>query len=191
MKNISKKWWQSKLLCFFCDFLNIQKCNFKECPLTWVGSFECVFTHLSWSKQPIVHLFQVLLLLTLIVKNVTKISSWSISLTLTYWNSSILDYLICLFLHFFNSTNHNIHTCQGRGRAHYNIRSWCGNFSWGFETFVNSHHGPMPLEMSFDHSLYPNSPLKKKHEELWIMNKLYDFCFLTIFNIHFFFCNHR
>jgi len=33
----------------------------------------------------------------------------------------------------------------------------------------------MPLEISFDHSLDPNYPLKKKHEELWIMNKLYDF----------------
>lgn len=39
----------------------------------------------------------------------------------------------------------------------------------------------MQLEMSFDHSLDPNSPLKKKHEELWIMNKLYDFCFLIFF----------
>ncbi len=30
--------WQSKLLCFLCDLLNIQKCNFKECPFTWVES---------------------------------------------------------------------------------------------------------------------------------------------------------
>lgn len=59
--------------------------------------------------------------------------------------------------------------------AHYNIRSWCGIFSWSFETFVNSHHGPMPLQMSFDHNLDPNSPLKKKHDELWIMNKISTF----------------
>ncbi len=117
-KNIPKKWWQSKLLCFFCDLSNIQKWNFKECPLTWVGSFDCVFTHLSWSKQPIVHLFQVLLLLTSIVKNVTIIISWSISFTLTYWNSSILDYLICLFVYFFifPTPRNNIHICEGLGR---------------------------------------------------------------------------
>ncbi len=73
---------------------------------------------LSWSKQPIVHLFQVLLLLTSIVKNVTIITSWSISFTLTYWNSSILDYLICLFVYFFifSTPRNNIHTCEGLGR---------------------------------------------------------------------------
>jgi hypothetical protein len=32
-----KKLWQSKLLCFTCDLSNIQKCSFKECPLTWVA----------------------------------------------------------------------------------------------------------------------------------------------------------
>jgi hypothetical protein len=31
----SKKIWQSKLLCFPYDLSNIQKCNFKECPLIW------------------------------------------------------------------------------------------------------------------------------------------------------------
>ncbi len=35
-KYIPKKLCQSKLLCFTCDLSNIQKCSFKECPLTWV-----------------------------------------------------------------------------------------------------------------------------------------------------------
>jgi hypothetical protein len=37
MKNILKILCQFKLLCFHCDISNIQKCNFKECPLTWVA----------------------------------------------------------------------------------------------------------------------------------------------------------
>jgi len=37
MKNILKKLWQSKLLCFICDFSNIQKCSFKECLFIWVA----------------------------------------------------------------------------------------------------------------------------------------------------------
>jgi hypothetical protein len=32
----SKKLWQSKLLCFPYDLSNVQKCNFEECPFTWV-----------------------------------------------------------------------------------------------------------------------------------------------------------
>jgi hypothetical protein len=38
-KYFKKKKWQSKLLCFTRDILNIQKCNFKECPFTWVAPF--------------------------------------------------------------------------------------------------------------------------------------------------------
>jgi hypothetical protein len=36
-KYFPKTLWQSKPLCFRCDLSNIQKCNFKECPLTWVA----------------------------------------------------------------------------------------------------------------------------------------------------------
>ncbi len=36
-RKYSKKLRQSKLLCFTHDILNIQKCNFKECPLIWVA----------------------------------------------------------------------------------------------------------------------------------------------------------
>jgi len=40
MENIPKKEKRkSKLLCFPCDLSNIQKCNFKECPFTWVAPF--------------------------------------------------------------------------------------------------------------------------------------------------------
>jgi hypothetical protein len=35
-KNITNFSQQFKLLCFTFDLSNIQKCNFKECPLTWV-----------------------------------------------------------------------------------------------------------------------------------------------------------
>jgi hypothetical protein len=37
MKNIPNKLEQSKVLGFLCDLSNIQKCNFKDCPLTWVA----------------------------------------------------------------------------------------------------------------------------------------------------------
>jgi hypothetical protein len=36
---------QSKLLCFPCDFLNIQKWKFKKCPLTWVAPLIVFLTH--------------------------------------------------------------------------------------------------------------------------------------------------
>ncbi len=36
MQNIPKYLWQSKLLCCLCDISNMQKCSFKECPLTQV-----------------------------------------------------------------------------------------------------------------------------------------------------------
>jgi len=42
MKNIQKKRRQSKLLCFLCNLSNIQKCNFKECPLTWVAPLTMI-----------------------------------------------------------------------------------------------------------------------------------------------------
>jgi hypothetical protein len=38
----SKKLWQSKILCFPCDLSNIQKCSFKECPLTWVANLNVI-----------------------------------------------------------------------------------------------------------------------------------------------------
>ncbi len=36
IKNISRKLWQFKFLCFLCEISNIQKCDFNECPLTLV-----------------------------------------------------------------------------------------------------------------------------------------------------------
>ncbi len=38
----SQKKIQSKLLCSSCDFSNIQKCNVKKCPLTWVVFFTMI-----------------------------------------------------------------------------------------------------------------------------------------------------
>jgi hypothetical protein len=38
-KNFKNNLWWFKWLCFTCDLSNIQKCSFKECPLTWVASF--------------------------------------------------------------------------------------------------------------------------------------------------------
>jgi hypothetical protein len=34
--------WESKLLCFPYDFSNIQKCSFKECPLTCVAPLSAI-----------------------------------------------------------------------------------------------------------------------------------------------------
>jgi hypothetical protein len=44
MENIPNKLWQFKLLSFLCDILNIQKCNFKECPLTWVAPLSVILS---------------------------------------------------------------------------------------------------------------------------------------------------
>ncbi len=40
--------WQSKPLCFLCDFSNIQKCSFKECPLTWVAPLTMFLPITTW-----------------------------------------------------------------------------------------------------------------------------------------------
>jgi hypothetical protein len=45
----SKRLWQSKLLCFPCDLSNIQKCNFKECPCTWVALLMMFLPLCCWS----------------------------------------------------------------------------------------------------------------------------------------------
>ncbi len=60
-----KKTWKSKLLCFPCDISNIQKCNFKECPFTWVAPFIvilppmflCTPLHVFWAPKVLLPLF--------------------------------------------------------------------------------------------------------------------------------------
>jgi len=41
----SKKIMTIKLLCFTCDFSNIQKCSFKECPFIWVAPLTMSLPH--------------------------------------------------------------------------------------------------------------------------------------------------
>jgi hypothetical protein len=43
--------WQSKLLCFICDLSNVQKCNFKKCPLTWVAPLTMFLLHCDKIKD--------------------------------------------------------------------------------------------------------------------------------------------
>jgi hypothetical protein len=57
-KIFQEKLWQSKLLCFTCDLSNIQKCNFKECPLIWVAPLTVFLPF--WNKKIISFMVNVL-----------------------------------------------------------------------------------------------------------------------------------
>jgi hypothetical protein len=47
-KYSQKNLWQSKLLCFPCD---LSKCNFKDCPLTWVAPLIVILPHSIMSSR--------------------------------------------------------------------------------------------------------------------------------------------
>jgi hypothetical protein len=39
------------ILCFSCDFSNIQKCSFKDCPFTWVSPLIVFLPFSYWGDQ--------------------------------------------------------------------------------------------------------------------------------------------
>jgi hypothetical protein len=36
---------------YYCDFSNIQKCNFKKCPFTWVSSFDYFLPSMVFARM--------------------------------------------------------------------------------------------------------------------------------------------
>jgi hypothetical protein len=50
MENIPTNIDKKKELCFLCDLLNIQKCNFKECPLIKVDTLYPLTTLLPFNS---------------------------------------------------------------------------------------------------------------------------------------------
>jgi hypothetical protein len=47
---------QFKLLCFYCDFSNIQNCSFTKCPLTWVTFLTMFLLKKVWMLIVFAHL---------------------------------------------------------------------------------------------------------------------------------------
>jgi len=51
MKNIPGTFMTIQTIIFICDFSNVQKCNFKECPLTWVAPLTMFLLHCDKIKN--------------------------------------------------------------------------------------------------------------------------------------------